>query len=149
MSENTAQTITTADGTTATLDGELLKQLLALKAKDDERVAKANKAKEDRKRTNARGTMPDGVTERNATQALYAAAGAVVQNWVESYREDPAQALVRMETQLVPMLVGLSNTPSISMAGAQDGKRHEMGAWYAPHAATQENKPAETAKSSK
>ena len=106
MSETTTQNGTPAGTDVNTdvsqLDPELVKQLLALKAKDDERKEKLAKAAAERKRTNARGTLPDGTTERNPVQAYLSALGALLSNWTEMYQDAPAEMIRRMNEAAHP-----------------------------------------------
>lgn len=137
MSENTTNSNGTAtiDPSALAADPELLAQLLVLKAKDDERKAKLEAAKEARKRSNDRGKNADG-TERSATQAFVVEAAALMANWAESYEEDPAQLVRRIREQFIPALTAVGNTASTQMAGAQDQFRQLFKAYRAPAKAT-------------
>ncbi len=131
---------TNPNGTDATetmqVDADLLKQLLELKAKEDERKAKLAAAAAERKRTNARGKLPDGVTDRNPSQAYLASLGGVLVNWVEMYKKDPASLRRRLVEQLIPSIVAQSNTPSVQMGAGMDARRFEYLAWHLANEAT-------------
>ena len=134
MSENQG---TSTNGTTemASVDPELLAQLMALKTKEDEKKRKLAAAAAERKRTNARGKMPDGTTDRNPAQSYLATLGALLTNWIEMYEEDPASLRRRMVEQLVPSIVAQSNTPSIQMGAGMDARRFEFQAWHVAYKA--------------
>jgi hypothetical protein len=113
----------------AQVDPDLLAQLMALKTKEDERKAKVAAAAAERKRTNARGKMPDGTTDRNPQQAYLATLGALLKNWVEMYELDPASLRRRMQEQIIPSIVAQSNTPSVQMGAGMDARRFEYQEW--------------------
>jgi len=145
MSENQGNS---TNGTEmATVDPELLAQLMALKTKEDERKAKVAAAAAERKRTNARGKMPDGTTDRNPGQAYLATLGALMKNWVEMYEEDPASLRRRMVEQLIPSIVAQSNTPSVQQGAGMDARRFEYQEWLvANKAKAPANVPANASK---
>ena len=137
MSESTI-----TQGTNGTMDQEQLAAFLAWQQKEADRKAKLAAAAEQRKRANDRGKMADG-TDRNATQAFLASAAELLDNWASAYAQDPDQLVRRIREQLIPALNAVANTPSTTMAGAQDQFRHLMRGYHAPAKAST---PAPTGK---
>lgn len=104
-------------------------QLAALKKKDDERKAKLAAAAAERKRTNNRGKMPDGTTDRNAQQAYLNELSALLRNWVEMYVDDPSQLFRRLTETLIPSITAMSNTASTQMGAGMDTRRQDLREW--------------------
>ena len=140
MSENTGTVDTTAtngngndDATNGTtLNAEQLNYLLGLAAKEQERKAKAEEAKEARRRANGRPIDPATGKEVPAATAFLMSEATLLKNWIDTYAGDPEQFVNRMRDQFVPMIVALADTPSVMMASAYDNNRRTLNAWKVP-----------------
>lgn len=136
MSENTTNPASTPD-TNGTVDvmsqlsPERLNYLLRLAEKDAERQAKADEAKEARKRANNRPTGPDG-KEMTAGAGFVTVAAQLISEWARIYEADPAQFLDRVKSQVVPILVSVGNTPSVLAGPTYDSNRRTLQAFMPP-----------------
>ena len=152
MSETTEQNGTAVD--VSKLDPALLELLAAvdpaqlkdLKEKDDKRRQRLAEAAAERKRTNNRGKMPDGETDRNPAQAYLNSLGQLLRNWTTMYAKDPAQIVRRLNEQLIPSIIAASNTASTQMGAGMDARRGDYNEW---HAVTEVEAPKAPASSTK
>lgn len=130
MSENTTTTASTPDtsGNGTPFSDEQLAHLLKLAEKERERQAKAEEAKEARKRANNRPVGPDG-KEMSASAGFVTVAAQLISEWARIYAKDPAQFMRKVRDQVVPIMVTVGNTPSIVAGPTYDGNRKTLQAF--------------------